>query len=109
MGRPGLGCALLRAAAIAAVLAPRAPLASAQAAEAVDESFFAETLYPLLHAAQCVRCHNPSGVASETRLAFPRDDAGQALVEAELDAADRIGRKPDVGARSEERRVGKEC
>ncbi|HEY3966968.1 MAG TPA: DUF1592 domain-containing protein [Planctomycetaceae bacterium] len=42
---------------------------------AADESFFAEKLYPALHAVQCNRCHNDNGVASETRLAFPAVDA----------------------------------
>ncbi len=50
--------------------------------EAVQESFYADTLHPMLHAAQCVRCHNASGVASETRLAFPPDDADKARLTA---------------------------
>ena len=49
-------------------------IAAAQTAE-VDESFFAAKLYPVLHAKQCVRCHNDNGVASETELEFPRADA----------------------------------
>ena len=40
-------------------------------ARATDESFFVEKLYPVLHAAQCVRCHSDNGVASETQLEFP--------------------------------------
>src|SRR3954470_3185968 len=44
-------------------------------ASATEESFFAEKLYPVLHAAQCVRCHSDNGVASETQLEFPRSDA----------------------------------
>ncbi len=75
-----LRCAMLCAAAVAAALAARP--AFAQSGGVVEESFFAETLYPLLHAAQCVRCHNPGGVASETRLAFPRDDADKATITA---------------------------
>src|SRR5262245_29150962 len=39
------------------------------------ESFFTEKLYPILHAAQCVRCHSDNGVASETELAFPSAEA----------------------------------
>lgn len=49
----------------------------AQATRAVDESFFAERVYPVLHAVQCERCHSDNGVASETRLAFPEADAGR--------------------------------
>lgn len=60
---------------IAAAMAAPARVASAQATAAVDESFFAETLHPLLHAVQCERCHNDNGVASETRLEFPRPEA----------------------------------
>lgn len=82
MRRQRLGRAITGIALIAAMLAARAPLALAQPAGAVEESFFAETLHPLLHAAQCVRCHNASGVASETRLAFPPDDAGEAKIKA---------------------------
>ena len=62
---------------IAAVPAAFQPGASAQATREVDESFFAEKLYPVLHAVQCERCHSDNGVASETRLAFPEPDAGQ--------------------------------
>src|SRR6478672_9862943 len=47
-----------------------------QAAGATDESLFTEKVYPVLHAAQCVRCHSDNGVASETQLEFPRPDAG---------------------------------
>jgi len=42
---------------------------------AAGESFFAEKLYPVMLAVQCQRCHNDNGVASETRLEFPRPDA----------------------------------
>src|SRR5687767_13534281 len=59
---------------VAASVAALAPPAVSQE-PAVQERFYAETLHPVLHAAQCVRCHNTSGVASETRLAFPPDDA----------------------------------
>ena len=62
---------------LAAVLAASGPGVSAQAARAVDESFFAEKVYPVLHAAQCERCHSDNGVASETRLEFPEPDAGR--------------------------------
>jgi len=69
---------LLMAAAIAAFTS----VASAQAVRVIDESFFVDKLHPLLHAAQCVRCHNDNGVASETRLEFPRSDANQAQITA---------------------------
>src|SRR5882724_1087019 len=66
-------------------LAANATIASvvcAQEPAGVDESFFAQKLYPILHAAQCVRCHSDNGVASETSLEFPRADAGQEQVTA---------------------------
>ena len=44
-------------------------------AQPADESFFVTKLYPILHAAQCVRCHSDNGVASETELEFPPADA----------------------------------
>src|SRR5437763_10848907 len=50
------------------------------AARATEESFFAEKVYPVLHAAQCVRCHSDNGVASETQLEFPRSDASPELM-----------------------------
>lgn len=59
-------------AAIATLVIPT--IAAAQAID-VDESFFTAKLYPVLHAAQCVRCHSDNGVASETELEFPRADA----------------------------------
>ena len=62
---------------IAAVLTAFGPGVFAQAPRAVDESFFAEKVYPVLHAVQCERCHSDNGVASETRLEFPEPDAGQ--------------------------------
>jgi len=52
------------------------------AAKATDESFFTEKVYPVLHAAQCVRCHSDNGVASETQLEFPRPDASPELITA---------------------------
>ena len=61
---------------IAAVLTAFGPGDSTQAARAVDESFFAEKVYPVLHTVQCERCHSDNGVASETRLEFPEPDAG---------------------------------
>jgi hypothetical protein len=69
---------MVAVAASAAALAVHAPLAWAQAGVAgASESYFAEAVYPQLHAAQCVRCHSPSGVASETRLAFPPEGASK--------------------------------
>jgi hypothetical protein len=82
MGRRSLGHALLRANLLAAAFAGHVLLAGAQATDVVDESYYAQTLHPLLHAAQCVRCHNDNGVASETRLEFPRDDASRAEINA---------------------------
>jgi hypothetical protein len=66
----------------AAACAAATPAAFAQATSAVDESFFAQKLYPILHAAQCVRCHSDNGVASETSLEFPRADAGDEQITA---------------------------
>jgi hypothetical protein len=51
--------------------------AFAQAPRPVDESFFFEKVYPMLHAVQCERCHGDNGVASETRLEFPESGAGR--------------------------------
>ena len=68
--------ALVPAFMIAAVLIAFGPGVTAQAARAVDETFFAEKVYPVLHAVQCERCHSDNGVASETRLEFPEPDAG---------------------------------
>jgi hypothetical protein len=39
------------------------------------EPDFAGRLYPALEAAQCRQCHNDNGVASTTRLQFPREQA----------------------------------
>jgi hypothetical protein len=58
--------------------------APAPAADRVTESFFAERLYPVLHAAQCERCHSDNGVGSESRLEFP--DAGAGARKAEITA-----------------------
>jgi hypothetical protein len=73
---------LLAAFMVAAVLTQVTPRARAQTSPAVDESFFVETVYPLLHAAQCERCHSDNGVASETRLEFPEPGAGSAQIKA---------------------------
>jgi hypothetical protein len=51
--------------------------ASTQATRVVDESFFVEKVYPVLHAIQCERCHVDNGVASDTRLEFPEPGAGR--------------------------------
>jgi hypothetical protein len=51
-------------------------------ARAADEAYFAETLYPVLKGAQCARCHNDNGVASESRLAFPKENASKEQVTA---------------------------
>src|SRR5687768_1628021 len=66
----------LRWAVLPALLAI-AGTASAHAPD-VDEAYFAAKVYPVLHAAQCERCHTDNGVASETQLEFPRAGAGPA-------------------------------
>jgi hypothetical protein len=58
------------------------PGASGQATDRVTESFFVERLHPVLRAAQCERCHNDNGVASESRLEFPDAGAGKAEITA---------------------------
>ncbi len=59
-----------------------------------DESYFIEKLYPLMHTAQCVRCHNDNGVASETELAFPMGNVGKEQITAfGLKLLDLIDRK----------------
>jgi hypothetical protein len=67
---------------IIAAAAGFTPVASAQAPDRVTESFFVERLHPVLHAAQCERCHNDNGVASESRLEFPDAGAGKAQITA---------------------------
>jgi hypothetical protein len=47
------------------------PFAFAEDQPRVDESFFAANVFPVLHAAQCERCHSDNGVGSETQLEFP--------------------------------------
>ena len=64
----------------------------------VDESYFAEKLYPVLHAAQCVRCHSDNGVASETQLEFPRAGAERGADHGVRPQADRFGRSEEPGA-----------
>ncbi|MBI3468964.1 MAG: DUF1592 domain-containing protein [Planctomycetes bacterium] len=73
---------LLLAGGLIAVPDASSPVAHAQAGGAVAGSFFRERLHPLLHAAQCERCHNDNGVASETRLEFPRADADEEQITA---------------------------
>ena len=78
--RPGelaLTVALLLAVQVAA-----APRAGAEAPAGTDEAFFAQKLYPALHTAQCVRCHNKSGVASESSLEFPPEGADKEQITA---------------------------
>src|SRR5262245_20382459 len=74
--------ALFSALVAAAVTTAPAPGAPAQATPPVDESYFAEKVYPALHAVQCERCHSDNGVASETRLVFPEPGAGRERVSA---------------------------
>jgi Protein of unknown function (DUF1592)/Protein of unknown function (DUF1588)/Protein of unknown function (DUF1587)/Protein of unknown function (DUF1595)/Protein of unknown function (DUF1585) len=71
------GSVLFAAVLIAELLTGFKSGACAQAPRAVDESFFAERVFPALHAVQCERCHNDNGVASETRLEFPESDVGR--------------------------------
>ncbi|MDR3618329.1 MAG: DUF1592 domain-containing protein [Paludisphaera borealis] len=87
---PVLFSALVLAAAFTAFM----PVAFAQTARAVDESFFVESAYPMLHAVQCERCHSDNGVASEARLAFPETDAGRDRITAfGLSLMDLVDRK----------------
>lgn len=60
---------------LAAFLIAAAPAVLGQAADAPDEAYFVERVYPMLHNAQCVRCHTDNGVGSETLLEFPAEDA----------------------------------
>ncbi|AMV36839.1 DUF1592 domain-containing protein [Planctomyces sp. SH-PL62] len=68
---------LISVALIAATPAIATPDDSSRSRRVVDESYFANAVYPALHAVQCERCHGDNGVASETRLAFPEPDAGR--------------------------------
>src|SRR3954469_16946064 len=81
-GRRWPGGVIWPAVFIAAAPAAAPSLASAQEARAADESFFVETLHPMLHALQCERCHSDNGVASETQLMFPEVDADAARITA---------------------------
>jgi hypothetical protein len=47
-----------------------------------NESYFLESVYPLLHAAQCNLCHNDNGVAAETSLEFPGTNASDEQITA---------------------------
>src|SRR4051794_35285200 len=88
----------IRTSVLAAALCAAFTAASfGQGVNSTTESFFAEKLYPLLHAAQCVRCHSDNGVASETELAFPSPEASAEQVLAfGLSLIDLIDRKnPD--------------
>lgn len=80
MRRLWLGLVIVPAVSIAAARHGFAQVDSAQEAPVVDESHFVERVYPFLFAAQCERCHTDNGVASETRLAFPGEDADSAEV-----------------------------
>ena len=40
-----------------------------------DPAYFSTKLYPIFESAQCRLCHNDNGVASNTRLRFPREAA----------------------------------
>ena len=46
------------------------------------DSDFRTTLYPILEKANCRACHNPTGVASATRLHFPETDADAQKIDA---------------------------
>ncbi len=67
---------------IAVAQSDRAAAETTTAATAVEESFFAESLYPLMQTVQCHLCHNDNGVASDTVLEFPGEYAGQEQVTA---------------------------
>ncbi|HEY2411841.1 MAG TPA: DUF1592 domain-containing protein [Pirellulaceae bacterium] len=67
---------------IAFLLLSLVSVAAAQEPKGIGESFFVTTVYPMLHAAQCVRCHSDNGVASETSLEFPREGASEAQIAA---------------------------
>ena len=56
--------------------------AAAQSSSAIDESFFAEKLYPVLLNVQCNLCHNDNGVASGTEVEFPSAHADREQVTA---------------------------
>jgi hypothetical protein len=58
------------------------PPANAQINPDIDQSFFAEKLYPVMHNVQCNLCHNDNGVASGTELEFPSVHANHEQVTA---------------------------
>lgn len=100
---------LLSGVVIAAALGALEAGARAQATRAADESFFAEKVYPALHAVQCERCHSDNGVASETRLAFPEPGAGRDRITAFglslLDLVDRRNPEQSLLLRKPTKRV----
>lgn len=55
---------------------------AAAAAQAPRLGSFADTVYPILEKAQCRGCHADDGVASATRLHFPKTDASRDQIEA---------------------------
>lgn len=48
----------------------------------VDESFFVQTLFPMLQKAECHVCHTDNGVASDTELAFPEESLSRKQIAA---------------------------
>ncbi len=48
---------------------------------AIDSTFFAAKLYPILEAAQCRLCHTSDGVASGTHVHFPEKGASQTQIQ----------------------------
>jgi hypothetical protein len=53
-----------------------------QAAEPSDSGYFLRNVYPVLQKADCRGCHTQEGVASATRVQFPRESAGTEQIEA---------------------------
>jgi hypothetical protein len=47
-----------------------------------NEGFFADSVYPMLRAGLCQECHNDNGVASDTLLEFPGEQATRQQIEA---------------------------
>ena len=56
--------------------------AHAQSDSVIEQSFFAEKLYPVMLREQCNLCHNDNGVASDTELEFPSAQANPEQVAA---------------------------
>jgi hypothetical protein len=109
MGRRCLAWVILPVALVAAARIEFERIGFAQDSLATDESDFAKSVYPILYATQCERCHTDNGVASDTRLLFPEEGADESRLEAFglslIDLVDRDDPEQSVLLRKPTKRV----